>query len=66
MKTVALAFRDLVYRIAGWFGVEGAWLLVGAACLSVWSYFAIDHAAPWGVVGSLCVIAWLALTLRRP
>ena len=65
MKTVALALRDLIGRVGGWFGVEGAWLIVGAICLSVWSALAIGPAAPWAVVGGLCVAAWLALTMRR-
>jgi len=66
VKIAAQAIRDLLLRIAGWFGVEGAFLLLGASCLSVWAYLVINPAAPWAVVGILAVVAWLALTLRRP
>ena len=66
MRLAALALRDLIARIGGWFGIEGAFLVVGAICLAIWSYFALAPYAPWAVVGALCVVAWLALTLRRP
>lgn len=66
MKLAALAIRDLVARIGGWFGIEGGFLVVGAVALSVWAFHVIDPYAPWAVVGILAVIAWLALTLRRP
>jgi len=65
MRDVAVALRQLLDRIAGWFGVEGAWLIAGAVFLSIGSYLAIHPAAPWFVIGGLCVAAWLALTMRR-
>jgi len=66
VKLAAVALRDLARRIAAWFGTEGAFLLIGAALISVWAYYVIDPYAPYLVIGVLCVVAWLALTLRRP
>ena len=65
MKDVAVAIASLLRRIADWFGVEGAWLIAGAVFLSIYAYQTIGHSAPWAVLGGLCVLAWLALTLRR-
>jgi len=66
MRDAAVAIGQLIRRIAGWFGIEGAWLIAGAVFLSVWSYLRIDHTAPWAVLGVLSTVAWFALTLRRP
>lgn len=65
MKDAAVALAALLRRIAGWFGVEGAWLVAGAVLLSIGAYLRIDPTAPWFVFGGLAVFAWLALTLRR-
>ncbi len=65
MRDAAVAIASLLRRIAEWFGVEGAWLIAGAIFLSIGSALAIHPAAPWFVIGGLCVAAWLALTLRR-
>lgn len=65
MKTAAVAIRQLLGRVGAWFGVEGAWLVVGAVFLSIWAYQTVSPSAPWAVLGGLCVIAWWALTTRR-
>jgi len=66
VNDAAVAIALLIRRVAGWFGMEGAWLIAGAVFLSIGAYLAIHPAAPWFVIGGLCVAAWLALTLRRP
>ena len=65
MRTAAIALRDLLARIAAWFGIEGAFLVLGGVFLSVWAYYAVDNYAPWAIIGGLFVLAWLALTTRR-
>lgn len=65
MRDAAISIAALLRRIAGWFGVEGGWLIAGAVLLSIGAYLRFDPTAPWFVFGGLCVLAWLALTLRR-
>ena len=62
MKRAAVAVRALLSRIAGMVGIEGAFLLGGTACLSVFAS-AIHPLGPWFVVGVMCILAGIALAI---
>lgn len=67
MKRAAVAVRSLVGRILSSVGIEGAFLLVGTACLAVGSSYIAPY-APLLVVGFMAILAGVALALpeRRP
>lgn len=64
MKRAALALRELLARIASAVGIEGTFLAIGTALLAVAST-TLSPVGPLVVVGSMCILAGLALALPQ-
>lgn len=64
MKRAAAALRFLASAVARVVGLEGVFLLVGTALVSVGAGL-IHPAGPWIVPGAVCFLAGIALTVPR-
>lgn len=62
VKRTALAVRSLLGAVAGAVGLEGAFLAAGTVMLAVAAGY-VTPAGPFVVVGSMCILAGIALAL---
>ena len=62
MKRAAVALRSTIARLVAAVGLEGAFLLAGTVLLAVGTSY-IHPAGPLVVVGSMCILAGIALAV---
>lgn len=64
MKRAAVALRSILLALARGLGLEGSFLAVGTILAAVGASY-ISPAGPWLVIGTVCIVAGLALAVPR-